>query len=141
MTVRNAEARWEGSLSQGKGNLKLGSGAYEGAYSFSSRFESGGGTNPEELLGAAHAGCYSMALNAALERNGTPAKYVQTTAKVHLQRGEAGFSISKIELHTEAAVPGIDGVKFQEFAESARTGCIISKALASVPIELHATLK
>lgn len=130
MAVRTAEARWEGTLKEGTGNLKLGSGAYEGKYSFSSRFEEGTGTNPEELLGAAHAGCFTMALNVSLERNGTLPDYVQTHAKVHLGKNASDqLAITKIELLVDAKVPGISAEEFQKFAEDAKTGCIISRAL------------
>lgn len=141
MAVRTANAVWNGSLQDGKGNFNVGSGAFEGAYSFSTRFEEQPGTNPEELIGAAHAGCYSMALSGALGRAGfTPTK-VATTAKVHLTKGDSGFSISKIDLHTEAQVPGIDEAKFQEIAQATKSGCPVSRALASVPIDLTAELK
>lgn len=141
MAVRTANAVWEGTLQEGKGNMELGSGAFEGAYSFSTRFEEQPGTNPEELIGAAHAGCYSMALSGGLGRAGFTPTSIATTAKVHLTKGDAGFNISKIELHTEAQVPDIDDAKFQEIAEATKSGCPVSKALASVPIELTAVLK
>src|SRR5687767_1402755 len=112
MAVRTANARWEGTLKEGSGHLKLGSGAFEGQYNFTSRFENGTGTNPEELIGAAHAGCFTMALNSALDRAGTPATYVQTTANVHLTKGDAGMEISKLELTTEGAVPGFTQEQF-----------------------------
>src|SRR6266540_5503286 len=108
MPARTATARWEGGLQQGKGTVRLGSGAFEGQYSFSSRFEEGTGTNPEELIGAAHAGCFSMALTAGLERAGYPPTSVDTTARVHLERVEGGFSIPRIDLDCVASVPGID---------------------------------
>src|SRR2546428_4309766 len=107
MPVRSANAGWEGDLKSGKGVMRLSSGAFEGAYSFKSRFEEGTGTNPEELIAAAHAGCFSMALAAALGRGGHEPRRVQTTAKVHLTRGDEGFSISRIDLTTTADVPGI----------------------------------
>jgi osmotically inducible protein OsmC len=140
MPVRNAEARWEGSLREGKGTMKLGSGAYEGAYSFPSRFESGPGTNPEELIGAAHAGCFSMALSAGLGKAGFTPKRIETRAKVHLEQVEGGFGITRIELTTEAEVPGIDPQTFQEQAQGAKQGCPVSRALAGVKIELNAKL-
>jgi osmotically inducible protein OsmC len=140
MPARTANAVWEGNLQDGKGKMKLGSGAFEGAYSFSSRFEEGKGTNPEELIGAAHAGCFSMALSAGLGRAGYSPKRVQTEAKVHLVKAEAGFKISKIELQTEAEVPGIDEKTFQEQAEAAKGGCPVSQALAGVEIQLNAKL-
>src|ERR1700733_12879844 len=117
MPVRNADATWNGDLKGGKGTVKLGSGAYEGQYSFSSRFESGTGTNPEELIGAAHAGCYSMALSAGLGKAGFNPKRIHTTAKVHLEKVGDGFKITKIQLQTEAEVPGIDDKTFQDHAE------------------------
>ena len=141
MPVRTAEAQWNGSLREGNGTVKGGSGAFEGAYSFPSRFEDGKGTNPEELLGAAHAGCYSMALSADLGRAGFTPNYVHTVAKVHIERGDAGFSVTKIELHTNADIPGIDEAKFQELAESAKKNCPISRALAAISdITLNAKL-
>ncbi len=140
MAVRKANAVWEGRLRDGKGTVKLGSGAFEGAYSFASRFEDGTGTNPEELLGAAHAACFSMALSVGLERAGFPATSVATTAKVHLEKGETGFGISQIDLETDAVVAGIDAAAFQEQAEAAKGGCPVSKALAAVKITLMAKL-
>ena len=137
---RTAEARWTGDLKTGNGNVKLGSGAYDGQYSFTSRFESGTGTNPEELLGAAHAGCFSMALNAALGRAGKQPTSITTTATVHLTKGEAGFSISGITLTTRGVVPGITADEFQKAAEDTKTGCIVSKALSAVPMTLDAQL-
>src|SRR5437763_10206104 len=112
MPVRSADARWEGTLRDGKGQMRLGGGAYEGAYSFTSRFEDGSGTNPEELIAAAHAGCFSMALSGALGRAGHTPNRIATTAKVHLEKGDAGFRISKIVLTTEADVPGIEDAAF-----------------------------
>src|SRR5881397_2928542 len=105
MATRTGSAILEGTLQEGKGKMKLGSGAFEGAYSFASRFAEGTGTNPEELIGAAHAGCFSMALSAGLGRAGFNPKRVQTDAKVHLVKTDAGFKINKIELKTEAEVP------------------------------------
>ena len=140
MAVRTANAVWEGNLREGKGTMKLGSGAFEGAYSFSSRFEEGRGTNPEELIGAAHAGCFSMALAAGLERAGFPPNRVQTSARVHLTKGDSGFKISKVELQTEAEVPGIDEQTFQQQAETAKKNCPVSQALAGVEIQLNARL-
>jgi len=120
--------------------MALGSGAFEGQYSFSSRFENGTGTNPEELLGAAHAGCFSMALAATLGGAGFEPQSVRTTAKVHLIKNEGGFVIPTIDLETEAQVPGIDAAKFQELAETAKKNCPVSKALAGVEIKLTAKL-
>ena len=141
MAVRTANARWEGTLKEGNGHLALGSGAYEGQYNFNSRFENGTGTNPEELLGAAHAGCFTMALNSALERAGTPATYVYTTASVHITKGDAGMSISKIDLVTEGAVPGLSQEQFAEAAQKTLEGCIVSRALSAVDMSVEATLK
>jgi len=140
MAKRTAKAQWEGNLQQGRGTMALGSGAYEGPYSFASRFEEGAGTNPEELIAAAHAGCFSMALSGQLTRNGTPPQRIRTTATVHLTKDDAGFSISTIELDTEAAVPGIEAAKFQELAEAAKKGCPVSRALAGTQIKLNARL-
>ena len=132
MPVRSAEAQWNGNLREGNGTMKTGSGAYNGAYSFGSRFESAQGSNPEELIAAAHAGCFSMAFAAGLTRAGFAPESVRTTAKVHIEPVEGGFGITKIELDTEAKVPGIDNAKFQEQAEAAKKGCPVSKALAAV---------
>jgi lipoyl-dependent peroxiredoxin len=132
MPVRSAEATWNGGLREGNGTMRMASGAYEGQYSFSSRFEEGTGTNPEELIAAAHAGCFSMALSGALERAGYPAERVSTTARVHLDRGESGFRIARIHLETEAVVPGIDEAAFQQEAEGAKKGCPVSQALGAV---------
>jgi len=140
MPVRSSSAVWNGNLLQGSGTMKLGSGAYEGAYSFPSRFESGKGTNPEELIAAAHAGCYSMAFSATLGKAGFNATRVSTTAKVHLEKVGEGFAITKIELVMEAQVPGIDNATFQTNAEAAKKGCPVSKALAATEITLSAKL-
>ena len=142
MAIRSADARWEGTLKEGNGSLSLKSGAFEGQYSFSSRFEEGTGTNPEELLGAAHAGCYSMALNAALERNGTTPNFVHTIAKVHMGKNAAdALAITKIDLIVEADVPGLSAEDFQTFAEDAKANCIISRAINVEEMTLSATLK
>jgi osmotically inducible protein OsmC len=140
MPARTATARWEGGLQQGKGTMRLGSGAFEGQYSFSSRFEEGTGTNPEELIGAAHAGCFSMALSAGLERAGNAPTSVETSARVHLERAESGFRISRIELDCTADVPGIDDAVFRAQAEAAKKNCPVSQALTGVDIELDARL-
>jgi lipoyl-dependent peroxiredoxin len=140
MPVRTAEAEWKGNLREGQGTVKLGSGAFQGAYSFRSRMEDGPGTNPEELIGAAHAGCFSMALSAGLSAAGHPPTRVHTTAAVHFDRVEGGFRISKIELRTEAAVPGIEQAAFLEQAETAKKNCPVSKALAATEITLDARL-
>ena len=140
MPTRNAEAVWEGDLKSGKGTVKLGSGAYSGAYSFQSRFESGAGTNPEELIAAAHAGCFSMALSHALAQAGFPPRRVHTTAKVHLEKSGDGFAIPRIDLATDADVPNITPQAFQEHAEKAKAGCPVSKVLAGAQITLTARL-
>lgn len=140
MAVRRASAAWNGGLLDGNGKMRLGSGAFEGPFSFKTRFEEEPGTNPEELIGAAHAGCFSMAFAATLGKNGFAPERVATDARVHLTKGETGFSISKIELHTEATVPGIDEAKFQELATAAKNSCPVSRALAAIEIELHAKL-
>jgi osmotically inducible protein OsmC len=136
MAVRKAEAVWQGNLKEGNGTVKLGSGAYEGPYSFNSRFEEGPGTNPEELIGAAHAGCYSMFLSAVLSGDGYTVKRVHTVAKVHLGTVDGGPTITKIELDTEAEIPGISEAVFLEKAEISKKGCPVSKALAGVEIVL-----
>ena len=137
---RNASARWSGDLKSGNGTIKTGSGAFEGAYSFTTRFEGAGGTNPEELLGAAHAGCFSMALAHALAMAGHVATSVETKATVHLNKIPDGFGITGIDLETRGVVPGITAAQFTEFAEKTKTGCIVSRALASVPMTVKATL-
>ena len=140
MPVRTAAAEWNGSLQDGRGQMRLGSGAFEGAYSFASRFEEGPGTNPEELLGAAHAGCFSMALSGALTRAGHAPNRIGTTARVHIERGDAGFTITRVELSTEGDVPGIDADAFRAQAEEAKRNCPVSRALAGVEIALEAHL-
>lgn len=138
MPVRSAQAVWQGTLKEGQGHLKLQSGVYEGPYTFASRFEEGPGTNPEELIAAAHAGCYAMFLSALLTNNGFTPTQLSASAKVHLG---AGPTITQIDLHMEASVPGIDEAKFQELAQEAKAKCPISKALAAVEqINLEAKL-
>jgi lipoyl-dependent peroxiredoxin len=140
MPVRKAEARWEGDLPKGKGTMRFGGGAFEGQYSFSSRFEEGEGTNPEELIAAAHAGCFSMALSNGLAKAGHTPTRVDTVASVHLEKTDAGFAITRIELRTDAEVPGIDEAAFKEQAETAKANCPVSKALAAVDITVDARL-
>ncbi len=140
MAIRNGQAVWEGNLVKGKGTVKFGSGAFEGQYSFASRFENGIGTNPEELIGAAHAGCFSMAFSHALAEAGFTPIRVATTAKVHLDKVDAGFKITLIELITESQVPGIDNDRFQQIAAIAKVNCPVSQALAAVEIKLDARL-
>ena len=141
MAIRKANATWEGGLKNGKGNVRSESGGINTGYSFSSRFEDGKGTNPEELLGAAHAGCFSMALAAGLEKAGFQPKSVHTVANVKLEKEGEGFAISGIVLETEAEVPNISESDFQEQAEGAKKNCPLSKALAATKIELKARLK
>lgn len=137
---RKAEARWAGDLKSGSGSLKVGSGAFEKPYSFLSRFENGAGTNPEELLGAAHAGCFSMALAHALSTAGHAVTSVATTATVTLGKTDKGFAVTGIHLATRGQVAGISAAEFQRFAEDTRTGCIVSRALSAVPTTLDAQL-
>jgi osmotically inducible protein OsmC len=140
MPTRKAEAEWKGNLAEGEGRLKVGSGAFEGPYSFKSRFEEGqSATNPEELLGAAHAGCFTMAMIAAMSRAGIKPTRIHTEARVTLDKVGDAFSITRIELATEAEVPGIDDAAFQKYASDAEKGCPISKALAAT--EIHMTAK
>ena len=140
MVKRVADAQWQGDLQSGSGSVALGSGAFKGPYSYKSRFEEGSGTNPEELLGAAHAGCYSMALAFALAQAGHPATQVHTKATVSFGPVSGGFAISRIDLQTEGKVPGVDATTFQKFAADAKVQCPLSKALAAVEITLQATL-
>ena len=140
MPIRTAEANWNGSLLEGKGNLSVGSKAFSGSYDWKARSGEGSGTNPEELLGAAHAGCFSMALSHQLAQAGHPPKKVKTTAKVHFEKQTEGFAITRIDLSTEAQVPGIDDAAFQKFAQGAKEGCPVSKALKATPIHLNARL-
>lgn len=140
MPIRTADAEWKGNLLHGQGKMKFGSGAFEGAYSFTSRFEEGTGTNPEELIAAAHAGCFSMALSAMLAETGFEPKSVKTTAEVTVEKVEGGFAITKSELRTEADVPGMDDATFQVKANAAKSGCPVSKVLAGAKITLEAKL-
>jgi osmotically inducible protein OsmC len=137
---RTANARWEGDLRTGQGTIRLGSGAFEGRYSFGTRFEGAAGTNPEELLGAAHAGCFSMALAAALTKAGKPPKSIETTASVRLEKSGEGFAITGVDLTTKVEAPGLSAADFQRLADDAKTNCIVSRALSALPITLNATL-
>jgi len=137
MAIRESFAIWEGSIREGKGSMRLGSGAFEGGYSWSSRFEDSPGTNPEELIGAAHAGCFSMALSDVLTGAGYVPTRIATTAKVHLGKGS---KITLIELSTIGDVAGIDEKTFVEFAEQAKKGCPVSQALSAIDISLTARL-
>lgn len=140
MAKRTASAVWEGTLKDGSGRVRLGSGAFEGQYSFASRFEEGMGTNPEELIGAAHAGCFSMALAAGLTRAGFKPTRISTNAAVRLEKVGEGFKITTIQLDTEAEVPGIEESTFIEQAETAKKNCPVSQALAGTDIKLNAKL-
>ena len=137
MAITSASAVWKGNLVDGSGTMTLPKGAWEGPYTRASRFETGPGTNPEELIGAAHAGCYSMFLSAILSKSGFPPSEIRTTATVHLGDGP---TITLIELATEGRVPGCDEKAFLEHAEKAKAGCPVSKALAAVPMTLTARL-
>ena len=140
MPTRRANARWEGGLRGGNGNMKFGGGAFDGQYSFTSRFEEGEGTNPEELLGAAYAGCFSMAFAGALEREGYDPQSVETEAQVTVERVDGGFKITRIQLDTRAQVPGIDESTFQQMAENAKNNCPVSQVLQGVEKSITAEL-
>lgn len=140
MPIRTGEAVWKGTLARGTGEMKTGTGAVKAAYSFSSRFETGRGSNPEEFLGAAHAGCFSMAFAMILEQAGFVPAVIKTVARVAIEKDGAGFSITSIELATEAAVPRIDEEMFRKKAEEAKAGCPVSKALAGTKLSVRATL-
>ena len=140
MIIRTAKAVWLGDLKQGSGSLALGSGAFEGQYSFKSRFEEGTGTNPEELIGAAHAGCFSMALSGDLSKAGYTVDEINTEATVSMEKGEAGFTITGIKLVTKARVRDIEMAEFARLASAAKQNCPVSRALAAVDIQLEAHL-
>ena len=140
MPTRSSSAQWSGNLARGNGTMSLGSGAFEGSYSFASRFESGDGTNPEELIAAAHAGCFSMALAAALSADDHVPDSVNTTAEVTIETVEGNPTITRSELTTEVKVDGLDDGEFQSYAEGARSGCAVSRALGGVEISLDAKL-
>ncbi len=141
MPTRKAEAEWLGNLAEGSGRLKVGSGAFDGPYSFKSRFEEGEqATNPEELIGAAHAGCFTMALTAALSRNRITPTRIHTNATVKLEKVGDSFTITGIALETEAEIPGLDDAAFQEYAQGAKQNCPVSKALSGTEISLTARL-
>ncbi|HEX6126851.1 MAG TPA: OsmC family peroxiredoxin [Pyrinomonadaceae bacterium] len=140
MAERKATAEWNGTLTEGAGKFALGSGLFEGAFTFATRMGDEPGTNPEELLGASLAGCYAMALNATLEKEGKPAKSVHTEAKVYFGKDDSGFKINRIDLETQAEIDGIEDTDFQTIAENVKKTCPVSKALAAVPINLTAKL-
>jgi osmotically inducible protein OsmC len=141
MPKRRAQARWQGGVPDGNGTVKLGSGAFEGPYSFKSRMEDGAGTNPEELIGAAHAGCFSMALSVVLGEGGHPPDSIRTDAKVRFGKEGDGWAIQGIELTTRARVPGLDEDGFRQAAEAAKENCPVSKALGGTEISLDAALE
>jgi lipoyl-dependent peroxiredoxin len=137
---RKASASWTGDLREGKGTVRLGSGVFEGPFSFKTRFEDAPGTNPEELLGAAHAGCFTMALSAQLAKGGHAPRRVDTEAVVHLDKVGQGSVITRIDLVTRGDVPGVSEAEFKRLAEETKVTCIVSKALASVPMTVQASL-
>jgi lipoyl-dependent peroxiredoxin len=139
--TRKAAAIWKGSIKEGEGAMKVESGAFEGKYSFSSRFEDGTGTNPEELIGAAHAGCFSMALSLMLGEAGYTPDEISTRAEVTIEKKGEGFAITGITLNTEASIPNIDEETFMKHAQNAKEGCPVSQALAGTNISLNAKLK
>jgi osmotically inducible protein OsmC len=140
MPTRSAEAVWNGDLMAGNGRMGFGSGAFEGPYSFKSRMEDGPGTNPEEPIGAAHAGCFSMTLSGVLTDAGHEPNTIRTDARVSFEKANGGWEISGIELTTEGNVPGIDADAFEKHANTAKENCPVSKALAGVEITLRASL-
>lgn len=141
MPKRTANAEWKGTLQDGRGTVSLESGTFEGVYSFSSRFENDTGTNPEELIGAAHAGCFSMALSGGLGKSGFNPESVKTEATVHLVKDDGGFTIKQIDLDCDAQVPGIDEDEFKKFAEDAKKNCPVSRLLTGATVNLTARLK
>ena len=141
MPLRSSKAEWHGALRDGHGHMSFGNGAYDGEFSFSSRFESGVGTNPEELIAAAHAGCFSMQLSGLLSKEGHPPRRISTVAKVRLDLGQGGADITAIDLETEGEVPGIDAATFTRMAEQAKEICPVSKALKAVKTSVKATLR
>lgn len=140
MPTRTAEAEWNGDLPKGSGTMSFGSGAFEGAYTFSSRFEEGEGTNPEELIAAAHAGCFSMFLAGVLSKAGHEASSVRTNARVSIDKDDGGFSITRSDLSTEVSVEGVGEEEFQDYAEEAKAGCPVSRALGAIEVGLEAKL-
>ena len=140
MPVRKSTAIWEGKLKDGKGTMTVGDNVFEGKYSFASRFEEGDGTNPEELLAAAHAGCFSMAFSGELGKAGFNPQRIETTAKVNLVKAEQGFKIETVDLQTKASVPDIEENKFQELAQNAKNNCPVSQLFKGAKITVNATL-
>ncbi len=139
--IRHASAQWHGSLKEGSGHVKTETGALDSPYGFRSRFEGGGETNPEELIAAAHAACFSMALSAALTTSGHPPKSIETTAAVQLNKLESGWAINRIDLETSGEVPGIDAAAFEAAANGAKANCPVSKALAGAEIHLKTSFQ
>jgi osmotically inducible protein OsmC len=140
MAVRKSEAVWRGNLREGKGTMTVGDNVFEGKFTFASRFEEGEGTNPEELIAAAHAGCFSMALSADLSKAGFQPEHVHTIAKVTLGKVDGKSRITNIHLTSEAKVPGISADEFQKYAQGAKEGCPVSNALKAVDITMDAKL-
>jgi osmotically inducible protein OsmC len=140
MAIRNGNALWTGDLKDGKGELEIGHGVFKGPYSFTSRFEDGPGTNPEELIASAHAACYSMALSATLAKSNYKPISVATRADLHFEKTDAGFTVTRIVLNADAKVESIKDEDFQRIAHEAKVGCPVSRALAAVTIELKAQL-
>lgn len=140
MPVRTANAEWKGDLRAGDGSMKMESGSYDGPFSFQSRFKEGDGTNPEELIAAAHAGCFSMQLSGELGGRGVTPDSVATDAKVHVEKSPGGFSITRVELVTKVAAPGLEDATLQEAAQAAKENCPVSRALAGVEISAEASL-
>jgi osmotically inducible protein OsmC len=141
MPVRKASAVWNGNLRDGNGTVKTETGSFDGKYSFTSRFEEGKGTNPEELLAAAHAACYSMALSGNIKKAGFEPVKIITEDKVYVEKVGDGYTITKIEVFTDAEIPGIDAAKFNELAEATKKGCPVSRAMTGTEIILNARLK
>ena len=141
MPIRKVDAQWQGDLQSGSGTMRLGSGAFEGQYSFASRMENGAGTNPEELIGAAEAGCFSMAFANALTQAGHTPQEIRTSASVQFEKLDKGWTISKIELTTDGVVPGVDEATFSRIAEEAKKTCPVSRAITGSEITVKATLK
>ena len=140
--TRNARASWQGTVSDGGGRIGLGSGAFEGPFTLRARVEEvERATNPEELIGAAEAGCFTMSLANALSEAGHPPADLSTTASVHLEQQESGFAITRVELRTVGIVPGIDEARFVETAEQAKATCPVSRALAGTTVVLEARLE
>jgi osmotically inducible protein OsmC len=140
MPTRSSTAEWSGNLARGNGTMALGSGAFEGSYSFASRFEDGTGTNPEELIAAAHAGCFSMALAAIMSEADHVPDLVKTTAEVTIDSVDGTPTVTRSELSTEVKVDGVDDAELQEFADGAKSGCAVSRALGGVEISVEAKL-